>query len=135
MAGQWLSRQKDGNAVPGLSAKPVLDVAIAVSSLTATADWPDQLTPAGYKFFGDRENWNEHFYAKGPEECRTGYLHVIPVDDRRWSNYLRFRDLLRANAALRDSYAQAKFAAAAAHFSDRKAYTAAKEQLIRQILG
>jgi GrpB-like predicted nucleotidyltransferase (UPF0157 family) len=122
-------------AVPGLVAKPVLDLACAVASLDQTAGWPEKLAPHGFEFFGDRENRGEHFYAKGSDDCRTLYLHVVPIDRTRWSDYVRFRDLLRSDERLRACYAKAKLIAASAHSNDRTAYTAAKEKIIHEILG
>src|SRR5580658_8961790 len=91
-------------AVPDLDAKPIIDVAIAVRALEDQAGWPALLRDYGYCNMGDRFGWGEHFYAKGPESMRTVYLHVMPIGSERWTNYLRFRDVLRANASVRTEY-------------------------------
>jgi GrpB-like predicted nucleotidyltransferase (UPF0157 family) len=122
-------------AVPDLVAKPIIDVAVAVTSLEGTADWPAQLQGADYAFFGDREGRGEHFYAKGPEPLRTIYLHVVPIQSARWSDYLKFRDELRSHAELRREYADIKHRLLAEHGNDRVAYTGAKAEFIRRVLG
>jgi GrpB-like predicted nucleotidyltransferase (UPF0157 family) len=122
-------------AVPDLVAKPIIDIALGVSSLADTGDWPQRLGPDGYAFFGDREGWGEHFYAKGPEENRTIYLHVVPIQSARWSEYLKFRDSLRASAGLRKEYGGLKRDLLAAHQDDRNAYTGAKAAFIRRVLA
>jgi GrpB-like predicted nucleotidyltransferase (UPF0157 family) len=122
-------------AIPGLVAKPVIDIALAVASLADTADWPQRLESVGYAFFGDREGWGEHFYAKGPAEHRTMYLHVVPIQSARWSDYLKFRDALRAKAELRKEYEGLKLRLLAAHPGDRTAYTAAKAAFIQRVLA
>ena len=121
-------------AVTGLAAKPILDIAVAASSLEDTGDWPHLLRGLEYTFFGDREGWGEHFYAKGPDEGRTVYLHVVPVGDTRWSDYLVFRDALRASTGLRQDYEALKRKLLVQHGDDRPAYTDAKTALIRRVL-
>jgi GrpB-like predicted nucleotidyltransferase (UPF0157 family) len=121
-------------AVRGLAAKPILDIAVAVSSLEDTHAWPDLLRGLDYTFFGDREGWGEHFYAKGPDQNRTIYLHVVPIGNSRWSDYLVFRDALRARTELRQEYENLKQRLLAQHGDDRPAYTDAKAALIRRVL-
>jgi GrpB-like predicted nucleotidyltransferase (UPF0157 family) len=121
-------------AVPGLAAKPILDIAVAVPSLRRIGAWPRLLEAEGYTFFGDREGWGEQFFAKGPEDRRTVYLHVVERGSRRWRDYLSFRDRLAGSPRLSARYAALK-ARAAARAADRKAYTAAKERFIRRVIG
>lgn len=122
-------------AVPGLAAKPVIDIAVAVRSLGGLAGWDRALASEGYTAFGDREGRGEHFYAKGPERRRTVYLHAVPAGSRNWSDYLRFRDALRSSAALRAAYARLKRRLSALHPRDRAAYSEAKAGFIREVLG
>jgi GrpB-like predicted nucleotidyltransferase (UPF0157 family) len=121
-------------AVPDLAAKPILDLAVAVRSLEDTRQWPHLLRGLDYTFFGDREGWGEHFYAKGPDQNRTIYLHVVPVESPRWSDYLAFRDALRARTELRQEYGTLKRQLLAYHGGNRPAYTEAKAALIRRVL-
>jgi GrpB-like predicted nucleotidyltransferase (UPF0157 family) len=122
-------------AVAGLAAKPVMDIAVAVDSLEAAGRWPAALGGAGYAAFGDREARGEHFYAKGPQERRTVYLHVVPIGSPNWSGFLGFRDALRSSAQLRARYERLKRRARARHPRDREAYTDAKGAFIRGVLG
>jgi len=121
-------------AVPDLAAKPILDIAVAVSSLADTSHWPHLLRDLEYTFFGDREGWGEHFYSKGPDQNRTIYLHVVPVEHTRWSDYLVFRDMLRARTELRHEYETLKRQLLAQYGDNRPAYTNAKAALIRRVL-
>jgi GrpB-like predicted nucleotidyltransferase (UPF0157 family) len=121
-------------AVPGLAAKPILDIALAVSSLEGTNPWPNLLSGLDYTFFGDREGWGEHFYAKGPDQSRTIYLHVVPIENRRWCDYLVFRDSLRARTELRQEYETLKRRLLTQFGDNRPAYTDAKAALIRRVL-
>jgi GrpB-like predicted nucleotidyltransferase (UPF0157 family) len=121
-------------AVPGLAAKPIIDIAVAVLSFGDSRVWPDRLKREGYTYFGDRENRGDDFYAKGPEECRTVYLHVVEADGRRWKEYIFFRDTLRASASLREEYACLKLRLCAAHANERVQYTAAKAAWVAHVL-
>jgi GrpB-like predicted nucleotidyltransferase (UPF0157 family) len=121
-------------AVPGLAAKPIVDIAVAVRSLRGLRGWPAALAPEGYAAFGDREGRGEHFYAKGPEARRTVYLHVVLLRSRNWGRYLGFRDALRSSAQLRRRYARLKRRLSAVHPHDRAAYTKAKEEFIQDVL-
>jgi GrpB-like predicted nucleotidyltransferase (UPF0157 family) len=121
-------------AVPGLLAKPVIDMAIAVHAIEDIARWPAVLAPEGYAYFGDREGRGDYFFAKGPDECRSFYLHVVLRQSQRWIDYLHFRDALRADASLREEYAGLKNRLCAAHAHDRAGYTSGKDALIRRVL-
>ncbi len=112
-------------AVPDLPAKPIIDIAIAVRSIEDIAHWSATLVSDGYIYFGDREGRGDHFFAKGPEDCRSFYLHVVPRESSRWNDYLRFRE----------EYAQLKTSLCDAHSRDRAAYTSAKDGLIRRVLN
>jgi len=121
-------------SVPGLAAKPILDVAIAVHSVADSLPWTDLLRGLGYTSFGDREGWGEHFFAKGPDENRTVYLHVVPAGSARWSDYLAFRDTLRARPELREEYQALKRQLLARHGDNRTAYTEGKSALVRRVI-
>jgi len=121
-------------AVPALPSKPIIDIAIAVRTIADIARWPATLEPAGYSYFGDREGRGDYFFAKGPQESRSFYVHVVPRDSRQWTDYLRFRDALRADGALREAYAQLKTRLCDTYSLDRALYTSEKAAFIRRII-
>lgn len=121
-------------AVPGLLSKPVIDIAILVRSFEDIESWPGLLHHHGYTYFGDREGRGDHFFANGPDEMRTFYLHVVVASGVSWENYLKFRDVLRSQSRARLEYERLKQQALEMHRHDRMAYTAAKNGLIRRIL-
>lgn len=122
-------------AVTDLSAKPVIDIAILVGSFEDIEPWPEILDRHGYTYWGDREGRNDHFFAKGPDESRTYYLHVVAVSGVEWDNYLKFRDALRNQPQIRIAYEKLKQQALAAYRHDRKAYTQAKHDFIQSVLN
>src|SRR6266404_751998 len=122
-------------AVPDLPSKPVIDVAIAVWSFAEIDSWPTILKEAGYTYFGDREGRGDHFFAKGPDEMRTFYVHVVLIESDRWRDYLKFRNTLLANSPTRVAYADLKRQAAENHAGCRAAYTEAKDAWIRRVMN
>ena len=66
---------------------------------------------------------------------RVAHLHAVELGGEQWSNYLRFRDLLRASAPARRRYEAAKRSLAARHPADRPAYTEGKTDVVRSLLA
>jgi GrpB-like predicted nucleotidyltransferase (UPF0157 family) len=123
-------------AVPGLPAKPVLDLQAPVRSLDdaeaaaatlATTGW--QLVPPDL----DDRAWRR-FYVLPDGARRWAHLSLVDAGHPRAQEVVRFRDLLRARPDLARIYAEVKRLAAAAHEHDREAYTAAKGEVIRALL-
>ncbi len=121
-------------AIADIVAKPIVDIAVAVQSLDRIESWPELLKPYGYTSFGDREARGEHFFAKGPDDMRSHYLHVVPLDGNLWNEYLRFRDMLRSDLTLRQQYEDLKKRSAYAHSNNRPSYTIEKGRWIKSVL-
>ena len=121
-------------AVSGLAAKPVIDLVLGLADWSHLDKLTMRLQDMGYSSFGERGRIGDHFFALGSEELRTHYLHVVAWGGARWNSYLRFRDRLRADAALSDAYGQLKIGLATKYASDRSAYLTAKEQFIARVL-
>ena len=133
----WLAGAPEhigSTAVPGLPAKPIIDILAPVVSLAASRDAIQaaaglQYVHAAYQ--ADRMHW---FCKPGPAN-RTHHLHLVPVGSALWRERLAFRDALRADTALRDAYADLKRRLAAAHPQDREAYTDAKGPFVAAVLA
>ena len=121
-------------AVEGLSAKPIIDIAINVETLALGDDILDRLNLLGYKERINRLGPEQAVYVKGPEEKETHYLHLIPVGNYDWSNKLRFRDHLRNNPVSRATYERIKQELSQQYINDRGNYTRGKEPFIDRIL-
>jgi GrpB-like predicted nucleotidyltransferase (UPF0157 family) len=122
-------------AVPGLASKPIVDLAVAVEEAEPVEAWEALLKPEGYTYFGDRKSRGDRFFAKGPEERRTIYLHVVLVGSANWRNYLSFRNRLRDNDSFRDAYAALKKKLAVEFPQDREAYSRDKADFIEELIG
>ena len=121
-------------AVPGLAAKPILELAIAVAAEPVIAVCVPHLTALGYTYRGYRGPGEGYFFDQGPEQQLTHYLHMLLIHDPAWRNYLRFRDYLMTHPAARDAYMRLKQELAAQYAEDRAAYSAAKARFVQQIL-
>ena len=122
-------------AVPGLAAKPILDLGIAVAAEAVVATCVPRLVALGYTYQGCRGADQGHFFDQGPEQSLTHYLHVLLIHEAAWSNYLCFRDYLQAHPAARDAYMRLKQDLASRYAEDRAAYTAAKATFVQHILA
>ena len=122
-------------AVPGLAAKPIIDIAVAVASPADVPRCRPLLVELGYLDRGDRGREGGYVFVKErTPEVKTHHLHLVVIDDPQWANYLRFRDRLRANAALRAEYASLKRQLQERFADDRQGYTEAKGAFIRRVL-
>ena len=121
-------------AVPGMPAKPIIDIAILVADLATAETWIPSLNKIGYEYKGIEPDLpDRRFFAKGPKTNRTVYLHI--VNEKEWNSLLKFRDLLRSNESAAKQYAQLKESLALKFPHNRLAYTMAKNEFISSIIG
>lgn len=119
-------------AVPGLSAKPVIDIMIAVRQLDDAIDCSGPLSDLGYAFIDYPQNSARRFFRKG--QPRTHHVHIVEQGSDELREHLAFRDALRTHADWRDQYAALKIALADRHRNDRAQYTARKTDFVRRML-
>lgn len=122
-------------SVPGLDAKPILDLMAGVESLGEGERLLPELRDLGYEHKPDPEIPGRIYLVRGPAERRTHHLSLAVPRSAFWRRQLRFRDLLRADAALADEYARLKHALAERHRGDRLAYSVAKQPFIDGVLA
>lgn len=127
-------------SVPGLAAKPVIDLELEVDGLDeAGLRAAPALAVAGWAFVPpdiDPMPWRRFFVRPTADgQRRLGHLHLIERGDPEFARQLAFRDALRADPALRDEYAALKRTLASAHPDDRSAYTDGKSAFVARVLG
>ncbi|MDP9195249.1 MAG: GrpB family protein [Pseudomonadota bacterium] len=124
-------------AIPGIVAKPVLDMMVAVPSLVVIPRHEPALISSDWHNRGCPDPQGEHvLFAKGPEECRTVYLKLTTLDSAFWKECLLFRDYLRAHPQTAQDYEALKLKLAQELApDDRKTYTARKASFIRDVIG
>ena len=115
-------------SVPGLAAKPIIDVLVTVEDITAEEDYLDQLLDAGYAL---RVREPGHRLVRTPR--RDVHVHVMAVGDEAAEDYLLFRDRLRADPEDRELYERTKRALITQEWADMNAYAEAKSEVIADI--
>ncbi len=120
-------------AVPGLPAKPVLDILGGYSAGADVAAYVRALGAAGYVHRGEQGIPGREFFRRG--DPRAYHLHLAALGGSFWSDHLAFRDRLRASDALRDAYAALKRELAARYPRDREAYTEGKGTFVKSVLA
>jgi GrpB-like predicted nucleotidyltransferase (UPF0157 family) len=120
-------------SVPGLPAKPVIDIALEIEASAVENAYVPALEAAGYVLRIREPEWYEHRMLKGPGTEVN--LHVFPADCPEVDRMLLFRDWLRTNAADRDRYADAKRELAAREWKYMQQYADAKSEVVDEIMG
>ncbi|GAA4676561.1 GrpB family protein [Frondihabitans cladoniiphilus] len=115
-------------SVPGLAAKPIVDVVVAVADITAEEDYLDALLEAGYLL---RVREPGHRLVRTP--ARDVHVHVFERGDPAVSEYLLLRDHLRADAPDRALYESTKRTLLERRWSDMNDYSDAKTEVILAI--
>jgi GrpB-like predicted nucleotidyltransferase (UPF0157 family) len=120
-------------SVPGLAAKPVIDMLLVVADSADEDAYVPDLGRAGYSLRIRETNWYEHRMFKGPDTEIN--LHVFSSGCAEIERILAFRDWLRSNPADRELYAGTKLALAQREWEYVQNYADAKTTVIEEILG
>jgi GrpB-like predicted nucleotidyltransferase (UPF0157 family) len=134
----WLAGSLEhigSTSVPGLSAKPVIDILAPVRSLVAAQDAVSALERDGWLFWPEDPCRHYRLWFLRPRPAaRTHHLHVIEFDHPQAQALLAFRDALRADRDLCRDYAELKQCLAYQHRGNRNAYSNAKSEFIGRVL-
>ncbi len=120
-------------AVPGLAAKPVIDLDAMVPT-EAVAEAVRRLAAVGYVYKGDQGIPGREAF-RPPQGSVPHHLYVCPIGSSEFTAHLRFRDALRADRALAEEYSRMKRELAERFTSDRNAYCEAKTDFVRAVLA
>ena len=120
-------------SVPGLAAKPIIDLLLVVADSAEEDAYAPALEAAGYVLRIREPNWYEHRMFKGPDTDIN--LHVFSSGCPEIDRMLMFRDWLRSNAADRDLYARTKLALAQKEWKYVQNYADAKTAVIEEIIA
>lgn len=120
-------------AVPGLAAKPIVDILVGVEDLASSRSCFEPLARLGYLYAPYRSD-EMHWFCKPDPSRRTHHLHLVPYDSPCFRDELAFRDRLRSQPQLAAEYAELKQALAQRFEHDRDAYTDAKTEFVRRAL-
>jgi len=133
--GPWITggiNHVGSTAIPGLPAKPIIDIMVGVADLETSRPCLDLVAPLDYCYAPYRTDVM-HWFCKPDPARRTHHLHLVPTGSKRYVDVLAFRDYLRAHPDVAAEYADLKRSLAAEHPTDRNAYTDGKSELVAAI--
>ena len=121
-------------AVPGLAAKPVIDIMAAVGSLEESSGAILAVRSLDYLYAPYRQDVM-HWFCKPHPSFRTHHLHLIPYKSPLWAARIAFRDRLREDRVIAAEYSALKLSLAASFDHDREGYTEGKSAFVARVVG
>ncbi len=126
-------------AVPGLGAKPIIDILVGVTRLSDAKKCIAPLKSIGYEYVPEYEKEipERRYFRKGPEGVpnRHFHLHMVEQNGSFWRRHLLFRDYLRSHQDVAQQYCKSKRELSKRYASDREAYTEAKTSFIESVIA
>ncbi len=119
-------------SIPGMSAKPIIDIAIAVNNFEEATICIAPIEQLGYVYRGENGIPRRHYFRKG--DPRTHHLHMCEVTSREWANQILFRDYLSQHPEKAEEYKSLKKKLAQQYDKDRESYLKEKAPFIEEIL-
>jgi GrpB-like predicted nucleotidyltransferase (UPF0157 family) len=123
----------DSTSVPGLAAKPTIDLLLVVANTINEADYLPALEGAGYRLKIREPEWHEHRMLKGPDTDIN--LHIFSDGCPEIDKILTFRNWLRSNESDRELYARTKRELATKDWNQIQDYANAKTEVIEMIIS
>lgn len=121
-------------AVPGLAAKPVIDIDIVVAEAADVPVAIEQIRRLGYVYQGDKGIAGREAFMR-PPHLPPHHLYVVIAGNKPHTDHIRFRDYLRAHPDVAREYADLKKRLADEHRDQRERYTDAKTEFIARALA
>jgi GrpB-like predicted nucleotidyltransferase (UPF0157 family) len=124
-------------AVPGLGAKPVIDILVGAPTLAVVERHIPQLVESGYRYVPEFERAfpQRRFLVKLHGHPGTFHLNAVVYDTPFWKDLIAFRDILREDPGIAERYWRLKGLLAARFRNDREAYANAKSEFVRNALA
>ena len=119
-------------AIPGLAAKPIIDILVGYPENANVPPYIRALTDAGYVHRGEQGIAGREFFRRG--DPRAYHIHLAVAGGSFWRDHLTFRDRLLADDSLRDAYAALKHDLASRFPRDRESYIEGKTSFVRAVL-
>lgn len=122
-------------SIPGLAAKPVIDILLGLPSFDLAPVVVEQMVAAGFIYLPDYEDGMpfRRLFIREEEGKRISNVHAVEVDTPFWIRHLAFRDHLRSNPETRMAYQQLKLDLASREWDSVNDYAQAKTDFIRGI--
>lgn len=123
-------------SIQGLTAKPIIDIGIGINRSEDLQEIVRLLSEGGgYIDRGDRMDRGGYLMVKGREDdIITHHVHILHVSEKQWTDYLKFRDLLRGDEILIIAYENLKRELLVKYNGNRVEYTKGKNDFIQSVL-
>ena len=121
-------------SIKGLKAKPVIDILVAIEDLDNISSIEEMLKDYDYSNRGHQGVEDRYFFAKGPEEARTHYIHFVEPKNNTYYNLVLFKKYLLEHEEYIQKYCDLKQELASKYSDDRKKYTAGKSEFISSVI-
>lgn len=120
-------------AIPGIRAKPIIDIGVGLTSLDAGLRHMEGLLRLGYLYVPEYEDELPYRLYLKRDGSPAVHLHAFEHESQGWQEHILFRDHLRAHPQVARTYQRVKMDLARRHRADREAYTEAKSAFIREV--
>lgn len=120
-------------SIEGLSAKPIIDIAVGVNKLKDFEKVKKYFIDEPYSIKEDSD-FDEILIRKGSEENRTHFIHVMEIDSKRYKDTIAFRDYIKKHSEMLKEYENLKTDLAKKYSNNRKMYTNSKNEFIQKII-
>ncbi|MGU3458354.1 GrpB family protein [Bacillus sp. D48C] len=120
-------------SVPGLAAKPIIDMIMEVESIERVDRWNERFIELGYIVKGENGISGRRFFIHGTEEKRLYHLHVFEKGNPEIVRHLAFRDYMMAHCEEAEAYATLKKELAEKYTYDGTLYTEGENEFVRNV--
>jgi GrpB-like predicted nucleotidyltransferase (UPF0157 family) len=122
-------------AIPGIPAKPIIDMFAIVPSLKTAEDMRKKLETLHYHYRGEEGVPGRILYAKGEEEKRTHHLQFVERGSDEWKNHLLIKNYYVHHPDVAQEYTELKKQLAKKYSNDRGAYGKGKNQFVKSVIA
>ncbi|HDR4345735.1 TPA: GrpB family protein [Bacillus cereus] len=120
-------------SVPGLAAKPIIDMIMEVENIERVDGWNERFIELGYIVKGENGISRRRYFIHGTEEKRSYHLHVFEKGNPEIVRHLAFRDYMMAHCEEAEAYATLKKELAEKYTYDGELYTEGKNEFVRNV--
>lgn len=121
-------------SIKGLKAKSIIDILIVIKSLDEIPEIETMLKPYGYENRGQQGVSDRCFFAKGPEDARSHYIHFTEPNSDTYYNQIYFKKYLLEHSEYIKKYCDLKQELAEKYADDRPKYTKGKNDFIKNVV-
>jgi len=121
-------------AIKGLKAKPIIDILMLIDSFNNIDKVEEILKNYNYTNMGMQGISDRYFFAKGSDDNRTHYLHIVDTKGNTFYNQILFRDYLNKYPIYVKKYCDLKQELAEKYYDERKKYTDGKAKFISEVI-